>query len=258
MKRPRSDDDPTSHLTKTRRKDDCQESDRIVDFDALLMATLPYSRVLEWEATVVSVLRAPKRIFHRGSLTTRADLIKLHRWVSSAPRTPPLLVVEPVSLAIPSEYCFLATGMKFGWFFCNLVARAFLSDSYLMDYLWARSPSRPAQGKQRRIFVQRSLPNGDTRYEFIGEFIVDIDAGGKKFWNFPLAPEFRQAVVSRYTEAHLTSAKAQGGWVNGQYVGSVVRRYYDDRNFMPRVLLTDSYATEPLTMPWYDDDSDSE
>lgn len=159
-------------------------------------------------------------------------------------------------MAVPTSA--LAVGID-GYFYCNLSAKAFRSSIYLLDYLRANITLTPNRfGNRKRVFVERPFPADDeNRFEFLGEFVVDVPYPyGKPFWQtipqevgpFP-SPHFVMAngsikqrklsILVQYAMANvaLDPAAQLHDIGNGYFVGSLVQSYYHNEDFTPLVAL---------------------
>ncbi|KAJ6531287.1 hypothetical protein B0H19DRAFT_474878 [Mycena capillaripes] len=195
--------------------------------------------------------RPTHRIFQVGQLATRSELFELRHWVLDHDLSgAPLLVIESGAMALPTPA--LAVGVN-GYFYLNLVAQSFPFDDFLLDVIRAIcDPYVNVFGKRKRVFVERPFPaTEERRFEFIGEFSVDIVPETKWLWR-TLPLETKTSILAQYTEEKLTYPAAQFQFIGDRYwTGSLVRSYYDNGDFIPLVRLI-PYRQEPcyfISMP---------
>ncbi|KAJ7940222.1 hypothetical protein B0H13DRAFT_1937108, partial [Mycena leptocephala] len=227
-------------------------------------AVQPSATPFDYHAMVSTIesLRATHHLFQVGQLTTREKLTELHQWtLSDDLDNPPILVIESGSMAVPTSA--LAVGIN-GYFYCNLSAKAFRSSIYLLDYLRANITLTPNRfGNRKRVFVERPFPADDeNRFEFLGEFVVDVPYPyGKQFWQ-TIPQERKLSILVQYAMANvaLDPAAQLHDIGNGYFVGSLVQSYYHNEDFTPLVALMRYPQANCfyIAMGLQDSDSDSD
>ncbi|KAJ7685567.1 hypothetical protein DFH06DRAFT_46635 [Mycena polygramma] len=172
-----------------------------------------------------------------GDLVTRNELTKMCEWMPENDFVnPPLLVIEEKFMAIP--LCQFAVGIR-GEFCLNIMTKSFPSRShYVLDEIRAVChPHLNDFGNRKRVFVERSFPaDEERRFEFLGEFIVDIAPEGPWIWN-ALPLEIQKSILKQYDMALLTSPRCPTQFIGDHIVGSLVWSFYDQGDFVPIVRL---------------------
>ncbi|KAJ7172073.1 hypothetical protein C8R46DRAFT_1257866 [Mycena filopes] len=187
-----------------------------------------------------ATMRLPLNV---GQCATTDELFQFWQLQSNRDGTqPPLLVIDSDSIAVQTPT--LIAGMT-SVFYCNLVATSLVSGQYILDDL--RLPDFNA----RRVFVERPFPaHVPRRFEYLGEYKVDVISGGQHVWE-QLPAQSKQAILAQYTPAHMMSLAAQGSPDSSGigFVGSMVRPCYDQGYFIPEIVLRPMPPTYFVTLP---------
>ncbi|KAJ7256486.1 hypothetical protein B0H12DRAFT_1112313 [Mycena haematopus] len=232
-----------------------------LQLEATLPRETPYSRVQEWRVGVarafeqaealkaaspatcefhriysrIETLQLTHRIYQVGQLMTWLEVVVFQQWTSIYDTlNPPLFVIESTSMFSDSPNA-LAAGID-GHFFLNLTAESFFSNHYLLDVMKARcEPHFNMFGNRKRVIVERPFEATDERrFEFLGEFVVDIvesSPAAKWFWQQCVPENLKNTSLLHYqsrlaSPGPLTNYQIQYHYVKGDFTPLVRLWHY--------------------------------
>ncbi|KAF7337969.1 hypothetical protein MVEN_02020500 [Mycena venus] len=252
--------EPKFSLANNKGEDDTKVS----DFQTMaLTQNVSYSRIIEWRADVeqacsaqtippatceawdhvwskTEALKSTHHVIEVGELITQAELIKLLQWTRTYDGlNAPILVIQVDAISGGYTMSALAVGMD-GYFILNPSTKSFGFNHYLLDEISAVSPrhSNLFFGKRKRVFVERPFPVWEgKRFEFLGEFVVDVVHPLNK-WAFQQLPQPWKEFQVKIGQSLLRDPSTQSYFIGNRFHGSQVRWYIENGDFALFVGLT--------------------